>query len=293
MQSNTILSTSGFRNFCTFAPAIFAVPDFSLCFNNQIPTKINIYSMKILICLSNVPDTTTKIRLTPEAAGIDVAGVQWIINPWDELALSRAIELKEKNPSVIEKISVISVGNVAAEPTIRKAFAMGADDGIRINTEPLDAYFVAGQLAEAIKSLSYDIIMCGIESSDTNGSTVGAMLAELLDIPSVSSVSSLDVEGEAVSVNREVDGGYQKVNAAMPFVAVVQKGIAIEPKIATMRGIMAARTKPLQVVEPAAIEALTETVSYELPEAKTACKMVDADNIGQLVDLLHNEARVL
>lgn len=249
--------------------------------------------MKILICLSNVPDTTTKIRLTPEATGIDVAGVQWIINPWDELALSRAIELKEKNPSVIEKISVISVGNVAAEPTIRKAFAMGADDGIRINTEPLDAYFVAGQLAEAIKSLSYDIIMCGIESSDTNGSTVGAMLAELLDIPSVSSVSSLDVEGEAVSVNREVDGGYQKVNAAMPFVAVVQKGIAIEPKIATMRGIMAARTKPLQVVEPAAIEALTETVSYELPEAKTACKMVDADNIGQLVDLLHNEARVL
>jgi len=249
--------------------------------------------MKILICLSNVPDTTTKIRLTPEAAGIDVAGVQWIINPWDELALSRAIELKEKNPSVIEKISVISVGNVAAEPTIRKAFAMGADDGIRINTEPLDAYFVAGQLAEAIKSLSYDIILCGIESSDTNGSTVGAMLAELLDMPSVSSVSSLDVEGEAVSVNREVDGGYQKVNAAMPFVAVVQKGIAIEPKIATMRGIMAARTKPLQVVEPAAIEALTETVSYELPEAKTACKMVDADNIGQLVDLLHNEARVL
>lgn len=249
--------------------------------------------MKILICLSNVPDTTTKIRLTPEATGIDVAGVQWIINPWDELALSRAIELKEKNPSVIEKISVITVGNVSTEPTIRKAFAMGADDGIRINTDPRDAYFVAGQLAEAIKSLSYDIILCGIESSDTNGSTVGAMLAELLDMPSVSSVSSLDVEGEAVSVNREVDGGYQKVNAALPFVAVVQKGIAIEPKIATMRGIMAARTKPLQVVEPAAIEALTETVSYELPEAKTACKMVDADNIGQLVDLLHNEARVL
>jgi len=249
--------------------------------------------MKILICLSNVPDTTTKIRLTPDAKGVDMSGVQWIINPWDELALSRAIDLKEKNPAIIEKISVMTVGGIAADPTIRKAFAMGADDGFRINAEPLDAYFVAAQLAEAIKSRPYDIILCGIESSDTNGCTVGAMLAEFLDVPSVSSVSFLDVEGGKVGIKREVDGGYQNVNTTLPFVAVVQKGIAIEPKIATMRGIMAARTKPLQVIEPAAIEPLTEVVNYELPQAKTACKMVDAANIEQLVDMLHNEARVI
>lgn len=249
--------------------------------------------MKILVCLSNVPDTTTKIRLTPDNQNIDVAGVQWIINPWDELALSRAIELKEKNPAVIEKITVITVGSKDTEPTIRKALAMGADDAIRINAEPRDAYFVAGQLAEAIKSQPYDIILCGIESSDHNGCAVGAMLSEFLEYPSVSSVSFLDVENGTVSLNREVDGGYEKIQTSLPFVAIVQKGIALEPKIAAMRGIMAARTKPLQVIEPANIEPLTEATAYELPAAKASCKMIGADNIAQLVDLLRNEAKVI
>jgi len=249
--------------------------------------------MKILVCLSNVPDTTTKIRLTPDNQSIDVTGVQWIINPWDELALSRAIELKEKNPAVIEKITVITVGNKETEPTIRKALAMGADDAVRINAEPRDAYFVAGQLAEVIKNQPYEIILCGIESSDHNGCTVGAMLSEFLEVPSVSSVSFLDVENGNVSLNREVDGGYEKIQTSLPFVAIVQKGIALEPKIAAMRGIMAARTKPLQVVEPANIEALTEVTAYELPAAKASCKMIGADNIAQLVDLLRNEAKVI
>ncbi|HNW88905.1 MAG TPA: electron transfer flavoprotein subunit beta/FixA family protein [Bacteroidales bacterium] len=249
--------------------------------------------MKILICLSNVPDTTTKIRLTADQQAVDVAGVQWIINPWDELALSRAIELKEKNPAVVEKITVIHVGSKESEPTIRKAFAMGADDGIRINAVAKDAYFVAGEIAEVIKSQAYDIILCGIESSDTNGCAMGTMLAEFLDLPSVSSVSSLDVEGGNISLNREVDGGYEKIQTSLPFVAIVQKGIALEPKIATVRGIMAARTKPLQVFEPAGIDALTEVAAYELPEAKAKCKMIDAENIGQLIDLLHNEAKVI
>lgn len=249
--------------------------------------------MKILVCLSNVPDTTTKIRLGADGQGVDLAGVQWIINPWDELALSRAIELKEKNPAVVEKITVVNVGKKDTEPTIRKAFAMGADDGVRIDADAKDAYYVAGQIAEVVKKQPYDMILCGIESSDFNGCSVGAMLAEFLEIPSVSSVSFLDVENGNLSINREVDGGYEKVQTTLPFVAIVQKGIAIEPKIATMRGIMAARTKPLQVVEPAAIDMLTEDIAYELPEAKAACKMIDAKNMAQLVDLLKNEAKVI
>lgn len=170
---------------------------------------------------------------------------------------------------------------------------MGADDGIRINADAKDAYFVAGQIAEVIKTQAYDIILCGIESSDTNGCTVGAMLAEFLDMPSVSSVSFLDVEGGNINLNREVDGGYEKIQTTLPFVAIVQKGIALEPKIATVRGIMASRSKSLQVFEPASIDALTEEVAYELPEAKAKCKMIDAENIGELVNLLHNEAKVI
>ncbi|HOY31932.1 MAG TPA: electron transfer flavoprotein subunit beta/FixA family protein [Bacteroidales bacterium] len=249
--------------------------------------------MKILVCISNVPDTTTKIRLAADGQSIDLAGVQWIINPWDELALSRAVELKEKYPAVVEKVTVINVGSKETEPVVRKALAIGADDAIRINTVPGDAYFVAGQLAAAIKDQAYDIILCGIESSDNNGCAVGAMLAEMLGIPSVSSVSFLDVAEGNICLNREIDGGYEKVQTSVPFVAIVQKGIAIEPKIATVRGIMAARTKPLQVFEPAGIDALTEVAAYELPEAKAKCKMIDAENIGELVDLLHNEAKVI
>jgi len=249
--------------------------------------------MKILVCLSNVPDTTTKIKLAADNLSFDLTGVQWIINPWDELALSRAIELKEKYPATVEKITVITVGNKETEPTIRKALAMGADDAIRVNAEAKDAYFVAGQLADAIKDKSYDIILCGIESSDHNGCNVGSMLSEFMGLPSVSSVSFLDLENGNVSLNREVDGGYEKIQTALPFVAIVQKGIALEPKIAAMRGIMAARTKPLQVLEPANIDALTEEVAYELPEAKAACKMIAPENISELVALLHNEAKVI
>ncbi len=249
--------------------------------------------MRILVCLSNVPDTTTKIKLSDDKRSFDFTGTQWIINPWDELALSRAIELKEKYPASVETITVITVGTKEVEPTIRKALAMGADDAIRINTDAKDAYFVAGQLAEAIKVKSYDIILCGIESSDHNGCNVGAMLSEFLDFPSASSVSFLDLENGNVSLNREVDGGYERIQTALPFVAIVQKGIALEPKIAAMRGIMAARTKPLQVLEPVIIDALTDEVAYELPEAKAACKMIAPENISELVDLLHNEAKVI
>lgn len=249
--------------------------------------------MKILVCISNVPDTTTKIRFAENNTAFDTAGVQWIINPWDELALTRALELKEASGGSIEKITVINVGPQSGEPTMRKALAIGADDACRVDTEPADAYVVASNIAAYVKENSYDIILCGIDSSDYNGSLVGGMLAEFLDMPSVSSVSKLEIEGDTIKMKREIDGGAEVLTTPTPFVAVVQKGIALEPRIPSMRGIMMARKKPLNVVAAAGEGALTEFVSYELPSAKAACKMVDAENVKELVDLLHNEAKVI
>jgi len=249
--------------------------------------------MKILICISNVPDTTTKIRFVNDNTAFDTNGVQWIINPWDELALTRALELKEASGGAIEKVSVISVGPQGAEPTLRKALAIGADDAFRVNAEPTDAYGVAFQMAEGVRDLGYDMIIAGIESSDYNGAAVGGMLAEFLGIPSVSSVSSINIENGNVALKREIDGGSEVVSTQLPFVAIIQKGVAIEPRIPSMRGIMMARKKPLNVVEPAAVDSLTEFVNYEQPPAKAVCKMVDPEDMQELVNLLHAEAKVI
>lgn len=249
--------------------------------------------MKILICISNVPDTTTKIRFVNDNTAFDTNGVQWIINPWDELALTRALELKEASGGAIEKISVISVGPQSAEPTIRKALAIGADDAFRVNAEPTDAYGVAFQIAEAVKDQGFDMIISGIESADYNGAAVGGMLAEFLNLPSVSSVSSINIENGDVVLKREIDGGSEIVGTQLPFVAIIQKGIALEPRIPSMRGIMMARKKPLNVIEGVTADNMTEFVSYENPPAKAACKIVDPENMKELVDLLHTEAKVI
>ncbi len=247
--------------------------------------------MKILVCISNVPDTTTKIRFKDDNKVFDDGGIQWIINPWDELALTRALQLKEGSGGSIEKVSVALVGEKSTEPTIRKALAIGADDAFRIDTEPKDSFFVATQLKETAKE--YDIVLCGIESSDYTSSAVGGMLAEMLEWPSVSSVSRLEVEGDNVSIQREIDGGQQVLSTELPFVAIVQKGIAFEPRIPSMRGIMMARKKPLNVVPAVEAEALTEYESFELPPPKAACKMVEEDNVKELVELLKNEAKAI
>lgn len=249
--------------------------------------------MKILVCISNVPDTTTKIKFVDNNSSLDTAGVQWIINPWDELALTRALELKESNGSLIEKITVINVGVKATEATLRKALAVGADDAIRVDTEPIDAFYVASQIAEVAKSGGYDIILSGIESSDYNGAAVGGMVAEILDLPSVSSVTKLDFADGNILLNREIDGGSESISITSPLVAIVQKGIALDPRIPAMRGIMMARKKTLDVVTPIEIEPLTEFVNYETPPAKSSCKMIDAENPAQLIDLLHNEAKAI
>ena len=249
--------------------------------------------MKILICLSNVPDTTTKIKFTGDGKNFDSTGVQWIINPWDELALTRALEIKETSGATIEKVTVITVGKADTEPTLRKALAIGADDAVRVDADARDAYQVAAEIADFVKSQPYDIILCGIESSDYNGSTVGGMLAEFLDCPSVSSVSGLSLEGGQVKVSREIDGGQEVLETSLPFVAVVQKGISKEPRIPSMRGIMMARTKPLIVKPAVSSEALTEFTLFELPPARAKCKMIEAENVDQLVSVLRDELKII
>ena len=226
--------------------------------------------MKILVCISNVPDTTTKIKFAEGNSSIDTAGIQWVINPWDELSLTRALELKDNSASGITSVTVVHVGSAASEPTIRKALAIGADDAIRVNAESYDAWFVAAQIAEVIKKEQFDIIMCGIESSDYNGSAVGGMISEFLGIPSVSAVSDLKIENGEPIMTREIDGGKELVTVSTPFVAIVQKGIAKEPRIAAMRGIMMARSKPVKLVEPTSVAPLTEILVFEKPSPRAA-----------------------
>jgi electron transfer flavoprotein beta subunit len=249
--------------------------------------------MKILVCISNVPDTTTKIKFAVGNASIDTTGIQWVINPWDELSLTRALELKDDTTSGIKSVTVVHVGPAASEPTIRKALAIGADDAIRINAESADAWFVAAQIAEVIKKEQFDVIMCGIESSDYNGSMVGGMISEFLGIPSVSAVSGLKFENGQPVMIREIDGGKEVVAISAPFVAIVQKGIAKEPRIAAMRGIMMARSKTVKIIEPVAVEPLTQIVEFEKPAPRAACKFIDAENPTQLLELLQNEAKVI
>jgi electron transfer flavoprotein beta subunit len=249
--------------------------------------------MKILVCISNVPDTTTKIKFAEGNASIDTTGIQWVINPWDELSLTRALELKDDTASGVKSVTVIHVGPAAAEPTIRKALAIGADEAIRVNAEASDAYFVAAQIAEVVKKEQFDIVMCGVESSDFNGSAVGGMIAEFLGVPSVTSVSGLKIENSVPVITREIDGGKEVVTVPVPFVGVVQKGIAKEPRIAAMRGIMMARSKPVKLIEPASVEPLTQVLAFEKPAPRAACKYIDAENPGQLIELLQNEAKVI
>ncbi len=245
--------------------------------------------MKVLVLISNVPDTTTKIRFTGDNTAFDESGVQWIINPWDELALTRAVELKEAGS--VQSITVANVGTKATEATLRKALAVGADDAIRVDTEANDAFAVATQLAAIAKD--YDLILAGIEASDYNGAAVGGMLAELLDFNSVSAVSGLQIEGDTLQVNRDIDGGSQLLSMSTPAVAIVQKGITKEPRIPAMRGIMMARKKPLNVVAPVGADDRTSFVNFELPPAKAACKMIDEENAKEIITLLHEEAKVI
>ena len=248
--------------------------------------------MKILVCISHVPDTTSKINFSEENTIFDTTGVQFVINPLDEFALTRAMWFKEKQGA---SITVINVGSAVTEPTLRKALAIGADEAIRIDIVPEDGYQVAMQLAEVVKSEAFDLVLAGKESLDYNGGMVPGMLAEILGYNFVNACISLKIEGDSCTVSREIDGGKEVLNCTLPLIIGGQKGLVEEKdlRIPNMRGIMMARKKPLKVVPPIEFNATSSTVKYEKPEAKGACKMVDAGNIGELIQLLHNEAKVI
>ncbi len=247
--------------------------------------------MKILVCISKTPDTTSKIAFTDGNTKFDESGVQWIINPYDEwYALVRAIELKEKDAAAT--LHLVTVGNADSEPIIRKALALGGDEAIRVNADNSDSYYIAAQIAEVARQGAYDLILTGKETIDYNGSSVGAMVAELVGVPYISLATQFDLNGSTASITREIEGGEEVAEVALPVVVSCQKGVA-EQRIPNMRGIMAARTKPLKVVAPAAIEPLTDIVSYELPPAKAGVKLVSPDNVAELVRLLHEEAKAI
>ena len=247
--------------------------------------------MKIAVCISKTPDTTAKIAFTDNNTKFADQGVQWIINPYDEwYALVRAIELKEKDPSTI--IHLITVGGADADPIIRKALALGGDEAIRVNTDSHDSFSIATQIAEVAKQGSYDLVFTGKETIDYNSSSVGGMLAELLGLPFISLATKVEINNSTATVTREIEGGEETDEVALPVVISCQKGVA-EQRIPNMRGIMAARTKPLKVTEPAAADALTAVASYELPPPKAGVKLIPADNMQELVRLLHEEAMVI
>ncbi len=245
--------------------------------------------MKILVCISKTPDTTAKIAFTDNNTKFDVNGVQWIINPYDEwYALVRAIELKEADASTV--IHLVTVATADADPIIRKALALGGDEAIRVNADSHDSFYIASQIAEVAKG--YDLVLTGKETIDYNGSSIGGMVAELLGLPYISLATKFELAGTKATISREIEGGEEVNEVELPLVVSAQKGMA-EARIPNMRGIMAARTKPLKVVEPVAVEALTSVAGFGLPPAKSGVKLVAADNVEELVRLLHEEAKAI
>ncbi len=247
--------------------------------------------MKILVAISNVPDTTSKIQFTDGDTKFNAAGVTFIINPYDEwYALVRALELKEAN--LAEKVTIIHVGLADSEATIRKGLALGADDAVRIDAEGPDAFFVAEQIADYAKKNGYDLILTGKETINYNGSSVGAMISGILDLPFISLATKLELNGNKAVAEQDIDGGTQVLECELPLVISCAKGMA-EQRIPNMRGIMAARTKPLALVPAIQGDALTSIKSFTLNPGRTACKMIGEDNLDELVNLLHTQAKVI
>jgi len=246
--------------------------------------------MKILVCVSKSPDTTTKITFSDNNTKFNEDRVQWIVNPYDEwYSLVRALELKEANGG---SVTCISVGKADYDPIIRKALAIGADDAIRIDAEANDGVFVSRQIANFAKDKGYDLIFTGKETLDYNGYQVGAMIAELLDLPFVSTAHKLDVNGSVAILDREIQGGIEVVEVEMPLVLSSAKDMA-EQRIPNMRGIMSARTKPLEVVPAIDLDKTSEAISFTLPPEKGSCKYIDPENAGELIQMLHSEAKVI
>ncbi|HOY27549.1 MAG: electron transfer flavoprotein subunit beta/FixA family protein [Flavobacteriales bacterium] len=247
--------------------------------------------MKILVLLSQVPDTTARIAFTNNNTQYDGNGVTFIVNPYDEwYALVRALELKEAAGA--GSVTTITVGGADTDATIRKGLAIGADDAVRVDAQPTEALQVAELIAAYATDKGFDLIIAGKETIDHNGGQVGAMVAELLDLPYVPMASKLEVAGGVATLERDIPGGVEVLNAPLPLVLSAAKGMA-EQRIPNMRGIMAARTKPLTVVPATAVDNVGGTIRFELPPAKGAVKMIPAEEAGKLIELLHTEAKVI
>lgn len=246
--------------------------------------------MKLLVCVSKTPDTTTKIVLNADQTALDTNGVQYIMNPYDEwYALVRALELKEEQGGMV---TIINVGSATNDPIIRKGLAIGADDAVRIDTESGSSLNVAKQIAAYAKDQEFDMIFFGKETIDYNGSEVSAMTAELLDMPFISYASNMEVSGQTATIKRDIEGGVEVVELDTPFVLSAAKGLA-EQRIPNMRGIMMAKRKPLNVVAAVDVNDYTEAVRYDLPVEKSTVKLIDPENMDELVRLLAEEAKVL
>lgn len=248
--------------------------------------------MKILVCISHVPDTTSKINFVNNDSEFDTNGVQFVINPNDEFGLTRAVWFQEQQGATV---TVVNVGGPDTEPTLRKALAIGANEAIRVNAAPTDGFYVAKQLAEVIKNGQYDLIICGKESLDYNGGMVPGMVASLLDYNFVNACIDVKIDGTAATAVREIDGGKETISASLPLVIGGQKGLVEEKdlRIPNMRGIMTARTKTLTVLEPTDAKINTKAIKFEKPAPRSAVKLVSADNLDELINLLHNEAKVI
>ena len=248
--------------------------------------------MKILVCISSVPDTTSKINFTADKSAFDKNGIQWVINPLDEFALTKAVKLQESQGATV---TVLNVGDATTEPVIRKALAIGANDAVRVNLDPKDSYSTAKEIAAVAQNGGYDLILCGKESLDYNGGSVPGMVAQLLNQAFVNGSVGLDVNGAEATAVREIDGGKETISVKLPAVIAGQKGLVDEKDliIPNMRGIMSARTKPLQVVEPTSSEVKVQGVSFDSVPPRAAVKLVSSDNLDELVRLLHEEAKVI
>ena len=248
--------------------------------------------MKILVCISCVPDTTSRINFIENETQFDRTGVQYVINPNDEFGLTRAIWLKEKESC---EVHVICVGEIDTEPILRKALAIGADHAFRIDTNPIDANQVAREISHFVKDKEYNLIIAGRESIDYNGGMVPGMIATLTNVNYVSNCVSLDVDKSNFKATRETDGGKEEISGFLPLVIGGQKGLVEESDliIPNMRGIMMSRKKPLTIIEAKYQTLQTQTVKYEQLPPKGKVKLVNPENINDLIDLLHNEAKVI
>ena len=253
--------------------------------------RINNIFMNVLVCISNVPDTTSKINFKEDNKKFETQGTQFIINPNDEFGLTRAIWLQKEKQA---EVTVVTVGDVNCEPILRKCLAIGADKAIRVDLQPIDGFQVASELSFLCKKINFDLIITGRESIDYNGGMVGGMLATLLGIPYVTNCIKMEI-GSSVILQREIDGGKETLEANFPLLIGAQKGLVEEKDliIPNMRGIMQARQKPLEVISPEKVNPASSVLKFEKPAEKGPVKLINSDDIDSLINLLENEAKVL